>query len=140
MKNQGENDKETEEDKMPRHEKHPPFRWVSIWGIFYFKVGDFLRFLTQAYPPGGVRAIYIYIYIYPPCPTYQLWPFSSANGNHPKMPVRDPQMNFPEFPGSTFFGMPRFPGIFRHFPGEAFVGGGVPEKELAGGGWRQTNP
>ena len=41
---------------MPRHEKHPPFRWVSIWGIFYCKTGDFLRFLTQAYPPGGVRA------------------------------------------------------------------------------------
>ena len=55
-----EKDKETEENKMPRHEKHPPFRWVSIWVFFYCRTGDFLRFLTQAYPPGGV--IYIYIY------------------------------------------------------------------------------
>ena len=53
---------ETEEDKMPRHEKHPPFRWVSIWANFYYKTGDVLTFLTQAYPPGGVRAIYIYMH------------------------------------------------------------------------------
>ena len=59
MKNQGEKDKEIEEDKMPRREKHPPFRWVSIWGIFCCKTGDFLRFLTQAYPPGGIRAIFL---------------------------------------------------------------------------------
>ena len=49
---------------MPRHEKHPPFRWVSLGGTFYCKTGDFLRFLSQTYPPGGVRAIYIYIYLY----------------------------------------------------------------------------
>ena len=49
---------------MPRHEKHPPFRWVSICGIFCCKTGDLLRFLTQAYPPGGVRAICIYVYLY----------------------------------------------------------------------------
>ena len=55
----GEKDKETEEDKMPRHEKHPPFRWVSICGIFYCKTGDFFKIFD---PPGGVRAIYIYIY------------------------------------------------------------------------------
>ena len=48
---------------MPRHEKHPPFIWESILGIFTVKTGDFLRFLTQAYPLGGVRALYIYIYI-----------------------------------------------------------------------------
>ena len=52
--------KEREADKMPRHEKHPPFRWVSIWSIFYCKTGDFLRILTQVYPPGGVRAMYSY--------------------------------------------------------------------------------
>ena len=31
----------------------------------------------------------------PPCPRYQLWPFSFAQANHPKVPVRDPGMNFP---------------------------------------------
>ena len=41
MKNQREKAKEIEEDKMPRHEKHPPFRWVSIWGIFTVKLGIF---------------------------------------------------------------------------------------------------
>ena len=66
----------------------------------------------------------------PPCPTYQLWPFSSAQENHPKMPVRNPQNEFLEFPGSAlplaflyyFIGNPEFPGIFRHFPGEGFWG------------------
>ena len=57
MKNQGKKDKETEADKMPRHEEHSPFRWASVWGIVCCKTGDFvLRCLTQAYPPGGVRA------------------------------------------------------------------------------------
>ena len=45
---------------MPRHEKHPPFRWVAIWGSFCCKNWGFLRFLTQAYPPGGVRAIFLF--------------------------------------------------------------------------------
>ena len=56
----GEKDKYTEEDRMPRHEKHPPFRWVPFWGIFYCKTGDVLRFWTQTCPPGGVRAKNIY--------------------------------------------------------------------------------
>ena len=47
MKNLGEKNKETEEDKMPEHEQHPPFRWVSIWGIFHCKTGEFLRFLKR---------------------------------------------------------------------------------------------
>ena len=51
MKNLGKKDKETEEDKMPKHEKHLPFRWVSIGGLFHCKTGESLRFLTQAYPP-----------------------------------------------------------------------------------------
>ena len=37
----GEKDKETEEDKMARHEKHPHFEWVSIWGIFSIELGIF---------------------------------------------------------------------------------------------------
>ena len=48
----GEKDKKKEAANMPRHEKHPPFRWVSTWGIFYCKTGDFfLRFLTQPSVP-----------------------------------------------------------------------------------------
>ena len=81
---------------------------------------------------------YIYIYIYrilsaairPPCPTYQVWPFSPAKENHPKMPIRDPQN---EFPGVLWIGLfsallysltgnPEFPGICRHFPEEGFGG------------------
>ena len=52
-----EKDKETEEDTLPKHEKHPPFRSVSLGGIFNCKIGggDSLRLLTQAYPR-GVRA------------------------------------------------------------------------------------
>ena len=36
------------------------------------------------------------------CPTYQLWPFSSAQENHPKMPIWDPQT---EFPGICWIGL-----------------------------------
>ena len=39
----------------------------------------------------------------PPCPTYQLWLFSSARENHPKMPVRDPQNEFPGIPWIGLF-------------------------------------
>ena len=83
----------------------------------------------------------------PPCPTYQLWPFSSTQENHPKMPVRDPQNEFLEFPGSAFFlallesliGNPAFPGIFWHFPGEGFWGpqitfSGEDEVDMLGSG------
>ena len=41
MKIRGKN--ETEEDKMPRHEKYPPFRWVSIGGIFTVRLEIFLE-------------------------------------------------------------------------------------------------
>ena len=54
----------------------------------------------------------------PPCPTHQLWLFSSAKENHPKMPVRDPQNEFPEFLGSAFFWhsyIPPFLGILFSF-------------------------
>ena len=33
--------------------------------------------------------------IAPPCPTHQLWPFSSAKENHLKMPLSDPRNEFP---------------------------------------------
>ena len=36
--------------------------------------------------------------IAPPCPTYQLQPFSSAKENHPKMPIWGPQNEFPGIP------------------------------------------
>ena len=48
MKNQGaKKDKGTEEDKMSRHEKHPPLGGCLFGAIFHCKTGDFLRFLTQ---------------------------------------------------------------------------------------------
>ena len=37
----GEKDKETDEDKMLRHEKHPPSEWVSIWVFIAVKLGIF---------------------------------------------------------------------------------------------------
>ena len=43
---------------MPRHEKHPLFRWVSILGIFNCIIGDVFEISTQAYPPEGVTAIF----------------------------------------------------------------------------------
>ena len=76
----------------------------------------------------------------PPCPTCQLWPFSSAQENHPKRPVQDPQN---EFPGVRWIGLllafpyyvignPEFPGIFRHFHGEGFLGS---PNRVFGGRW-----
>ena len=44
-----------------------------------------------------------------PCPTNQLWPFSSAKENHPKMPIWDPQNELPGFPLiGLFLGMTLF--------------------------------
>ena len=40
----GRNDKETEEEEMPRHEKHPPFRWVSMGAFFIVKLVIFWDF------------------------------------------------------------------------------------------------
>ena len=41
--------------------------------------------------------------------TYQLWPFSSAKENHPKMPIWDPQNEFPGVPRiGLFLGIPLF--------------------------------
>ena len=83
----------------------------------------------------------------PPCPTYQLWPFSSAKENHPKMPIWDPQNEFPGIPWIGLFlaflysliGNPEFPGIFRHFLGEGFWGpriafSGEDEVDMLGSG------
>ena len=50
MKNQRKKDKETEEDTIPRHEKHLPFRWMSVWGIFCCKTGDFLEIFDPSVP------------------------------------------------------------------------------------------
>ena len=55
MMNRGEKNQETEKDKMPRHEKHPPFRWVSIWGIFYCETGDLLRFSDPSVHQEGLE-------------------------------------------------------------------------------------
>ena len=41
--------------------------------------------------------------ITPPCPLYQLSPFSSAKKNHPEMPIWDPQNEFPGIPWIGFF-------------------------------------
>ena len=64
-----------------------------------------------------------------PCPTYQLWPFSSAKENHPKMPIRHPQNEFPRVPWicpfdwhyyfSSLKGKPEFHRVFQHFPPES---------------------
>ena len=32
---------------MPRHGKHPPFRWVSFWAIFTVKMGISEMFYTS---------------------------------------------------------------------------------------------
>ena len=65
MKNQGE--KMTKEEKKTKCQdmKSTHLLGGCLFGAFFYcKTGDFLRFLTQAYPPGGVRAIYIYIYVH----------------------------------------------------------------------------
>ena len=58
MKNQGE--KKTKKQKKTKCQemkmKAPTFEVGVYLGHFCCKVGDFLRFLTQTYPPGGVRA------------------------------------------------------------------------------------
>ena len=65
----------------------------------------------------------------PPCPTYQLWPFSSAKENHPKMPIWDPQNECPAIPwiglclGVPFFFLetPNFLEL-PAFPWRGFLG------------------
>ena len=64
----------------------------------------------------------------PPCPTDQLWPFSSAPRQIiPKCPVGIPRLNFRNsldrpfsWHSKLFNRKPEFPGIFRHSPGEGF--------------------
>ena len=56
-----------------------------------------------------------------PCPTYQLWPFSSAQENHPKMPVWDPQN---EFPGVPWIGL--FLGISLLFNRKSWISRNFP--------------
>ena len=87
----------------------------------------------------------------PPCPTYQLWPFSSAQESHPKMPVRDPQNEFPGIPWIGLFRgisilFNRKPRISRNFPASPWRGfwgsriafSGADELDMLGSGdlWR----
>ena len=49
-KNHGHGGKRTEnrrKEKGPKREEHPPFRWVSCGGDFYYKTEDILRFRTN---------------------------------------------------------------------------------------------
>ena len=68
-------------------------------------------------------------------------------GNHPKMPIWDPQNEFSGIPWIgfllalllSFIGKPEFPGIFRHFLGEGFWGSqvafsGEDEVDMSGSG------
>ena len=45
---------EQKQRKVQKHEEHPPFRWVSCGGDFYYKAGEILRFWNQTCPLGEV--------------------------------------------------------------------------------------
>ena len=64
MKNQGQ--KKTKKQKTTKSQNMRDTHLLGgcLFGAFFtVKLGILLRFLTQAYPPRGVIAIYIYIYI-----------------------------------------------------------------------------
>ena len=63
-KTMAEKGKDKKEEKTSKHEKPPPFWWGCFVAIFDYKTGDVFRFFTNICPPSGVRAIYIYIYIF----------------------------------------------------------------------------
>ena len=60
MKNQGEKKTNKQKKTECQDMKSTHLLGGCLLGAFStVKLGIFLRFLTQAYPPGGVRAIYI---------------------------------------------------------------------------------
>ena len=62
MKNQGGGIK-TKKQKKTKCQDLTSTHLLGVWlfgAFFIVKLGIFLRFLTQAHPPGGVGAIYIY--------------------------------------------------------------------------------
>ena len=107
------------------------WEWFSQMKIFGpYHPPDFYAFICKLvfeYWRYAVTIIGSETIIFSPCPTYQLWPFSSAKENHPKMPTWDPQNEFSRvswigrFLGIAIFCIRKtwIPGIFRHFPGEA---------------------
>ena len=61
MKNQGEKKTKKQKKTKCQDTKSTHLLGGCLFGAcFTVKLGIFLRCLTQAYPPGGVRAIYIY--------------------------------------------------------------------------------